>query len=252
MTTRSVVRCSFHLLALAAIVTAGEIRPAAAQSTSTARRELVGRVRDSTHAAVPAAIVEAAGMQTRTDSAGRFRLSTPNIDTLSLAVRRLGFAPETVQLRARHGQWDTVVVELSQTAQVLDPVYSRDNVPTRMRGFEERRARGVGVFVTRQQIAEYNTTLPSDVLRTKRGIRVMRSRYGTVVRFSQFQSKPNCQPAIWIDGQRARGMEIDEISAGDIEGIELYDSFSITPFEFSRDADIPCGTIVVWTRVPGK
>jgi hypothetical protein len=121
-----------------------------------------------------------------------------------------------------------------------------------MRGFEERRAKGAGVYVTREEIAEHNTTLPSDVLRTKRGVRIVRYRGSNVVRFSQFQSRPGCQPALWVDGQRARGMEIDELSAGDIEGIELYDSFSITPFEFSRDATLPCGTIVVWTRVPGR
>src|SRR4051794_36707023 len=66
---------------------------AGAQST---RRELVGRIRDSTGAPVMEASIEVAGLMTRSDSDGRFRLSTPAIDTLRLSVRRMGFAPELV------------------------------------------------------------------------------------------------------------------------------------------------------------
>jgi hypothetical protein len=223
---------------------------AGAQST---RRELVGRIRDSTGAPVMEASIEVAGLMTRSDSDGRFRLSTPAIDTLRLSVRRMGFAPELVRLKSHNGQWDSVVVELSRNPQLLDPMHTLKDAPLRMREFELRRSRGVGVFVTRQEIAQQNTTVPSDILRNHRGIRVVRLREGGFgVRFVTFSSKPNCQPALWIDGQRARDMEVDEISAGDIEGIELYDSFSITPFEFTRDSSLPCGTIVVWTRVPGK
>jgi hypothetical protein len=57
---------------------------------------------------------------------------------------------------------------------------------------------------------------------------------------------------MWVDGQRARGMEIDDLPANTVEGIELYDSFALVPFQFSHTANsVPCGTIVVWTRPPG-
>jgi hypothetical protein len=56
---------------------------------------------------------------------------------------------------------------------------------------------------------------------------------------------------IWIDGQRAPGMEIDEIPLNDIEGIELYNGPSTTPAEFWQANGSQCGTIVVWTRLPG-
>jgi hypothetical protein len=239
-------RCA--AVAIAIWIAAGT--PAGGQAL---RRELVGKVRDSTGAPIPGAVVELGTLAARTDASGRFRLSTPDIDTVSLLVRRLGYAPEIAHVTARNHQWDTVVVELSLNPQTLDAVRVKD-APVRMRAFEERRARGIGVFVTREEIAERNTTLPSDVLRTKRGIHLVRLRNGSYgVRFAMFSSsRPNCVPALWIDGQRARNMEIDDLSAGDIEGIELYDSFSITPFEFSRDSELPCGTIVVWTRVPGK
>jgi len=56
---------------------------------------------------------------------------------------------------------------------------------------------------------------------------------------------------MWIDGQRAPGMEIDEIPLTDIEGIELYNGASTTPAEFSQTNSTQCGTIVIWTRLPG-
>jgi hypothetical protein len=59
-------------------------------------------------------------------------------------------------------------------------------------------------------------------------------------------------PTIWLDGQRALGLELDDLSANDIEGMELYQSLSTTPPQFSHGGSTtPCGTIVVWSRVPG-
>ena len=58
-----------------------------------------------------------------------------------------------------------------------------------------------------------------------------------------------CIPLIWLDGQRSPGMEIDEISLGDIEGIELYTGTSTTPPQFWVGTSNHCGTIVIWTRV---
>jgi hypothetical protein len=57
-----------------------------------------------------------------------------------------------------------------------------------------------------------------------------------------------CQPTIWVDGQAAPGMEIDEIRAQDIHGIEIYRGASTTPAQFAKYGTAQCGTIVVWTK----
>lgn len=240
-------------IALFAALAAHAHAQAIAQAGAATRQELVGRVRDSTGKPIVDVQVEVRGVSTRSAIDGFFRMYTPRADTATVSLRRLGFAPETVFMAAREGRWDTLLVVLSPSVQLLDPMKIA-NVPVRMRAFEERRERGVGVFVTRQEIADHNSMQPSDALRTKRGVRLVRLRQGGYgVRFNMFSSRPNCMPALWIDGQRARGMELDELTANDIEGMELYDSFSITPFEFSRgESELPCGTIVVWTRVPGE
>jgi hypothetical protein len=218
----------------------------------------MGIVRDPTGAAIEGATVETWGGTIRTDARGAFRLSTANVDTLTISVHRLGFDSVSALLTARSGKWDTVKVEMARSSQRLSSVTVKET-PTRralgLRDFEERRLRGNGLFITRQEIAARNTSRLSDILRNKRGVNLVRLRNGTYgARFIAHTGKgtANCSPDIWLDGQRARGMEIDDLLADDIEAMELYESFSTTPFEFTPQSanEVPCGSIVIWTRVP--
>lgn len=224
-----------------------------------ARRELVGVVRDSTGAPIEGATIEIPGAAGRSDARGAFQLWTADIDTLTISIRRLGYAPISAFLTARNRQWDTVAVEMDQTSRRLAAI-AVTGATTRgalgLRDFDRRRALGNGVFITRDEIAARNTSRPSDVLQTKRGIRLVRiadGRYG--VRFALYGNgnRSQCVPTIWVDGQRAPGMEIDDLTANDIQAMELYETFASTPSQFTSSGGRtpPCGTIVVWTRVPG-
>ena len=230
-----------------------------AATAQPSRRELVGKVRDSTGVGIEGATIDIEGASARTDAKGAFQLWTGDIDTLTISVRRLGFIPISAMVSARHRQWDTVVVEMERNAQVLAALTVK-GAPTRralgLRDFEERRAQGLGIFVTRAEITERNVFRPSDALRNKRGVHLVRLSNGYYgVRFAAYSGgrRGACTPDIWIDGQMARGLEIDDVSATDIEGMELYESFASVPFEFTpRSVSAGrCGTIVVWTRVPG-
>jgi hypothetical protein len=124
-----------------------------------------------------------------------------------------------------------------------------------LRDFDARRAIGNGIFVTREEIAARNTTRLTDVLQNRRGIRVVRLRSGVSgVRFAAYShGRANCSPNVWVDGQWARGLEVDEIPANEVEAIEVYETLGSVPFEFTpQGAGIPCGTIVIWTRIPGQ
>ena len=244
--------CGGTLLACA--LAGGILSEARAQP---ARRELVGRVRDSTGAPIEGATVETSGAATRTDVLGAFQLWTRGIDTATLTVRRFGYAPVRTLLAARGGAWDTVVVELNAIPRVLAPVDVKQSATRRalgLREFESRRAMGLGLFITRDEIAARNSMRPSDALRSVRGVNLVRLRNGSYgVRFSQYMAtRPACAPDLWIDGQLARGMEIDDLTANDIEAMELYESWATVPFQFSQGSAVPCGTIVLWTRVPGQ
>jgi hypothetical protein len=223
------------------------------------RRELVGFVRDSTGSPIEGATIDIPGGTARSDVKGAFQIWTGDIDTMTIVIRRFGYTPLTAQIAARGQQWDTVVVEMDRYAQILSAVKVKD-APVRrangLREFESRRARGLGVFVTRAEIAERNVFRPSDVLRTKRGVHVVKIANGLYgVRFAAHSGpRARCAPDLWVDGQLARGLEIDDLSATDLEALELYENFSTVPAEFSPHSagKAFCGTIVAWTREPGR
>lgn len=221
------------------------------------RRELVGFVRDPRGAGIEGATIEIPGAGTRSDAKGAFRLFTREVDTVTIAIRLPGYTPIEALISARNRQWDTLVVELEPLSTMLPGVRVEEErtIRTGLRGFEERVAKNAsGLFITRADIVARNSSRLSDVLQTRRGIQLVRigsNRYG--VRFVTYSGpRGTCVPDMWVDGQRARGMEIDDLPANTVEGMELYDTFATVPFEFMHGAGaVPCGTIVVWTRPPG-
>jgi Carboxypeptidase regulatory-like domain len=232
------------------------LAPLCSARAQVGRRELIGFVRDPIGRPIDGAAVDVAGIIARTDSSGRFRLWTANVDTITISIRRFGFTAIEAQIAARAGRWDTVMVEMEGNAQRLDAVHVSEAASKRangLRDFDERKARGLGVFVTREDIASRNTSRPSDVLLGRRGVHLVKLRSGYYgVRFSAYSRKPGCAPDVWLDGQRARGMEVDDLLTSDIEAMELYENWSTAPSEFAPQGgrDLPCGTIIVWTRPP--
>jgi len=163
-------------------------------------------------------------------------------------------------ITARGGQWDTVVVELDRTSQILSAVTVTGSAMRRalgLRDFETRRDNGNGIFIAKDEITARNAARLSDVLQGKRGVRLVRLRSGKFgLRFSAYShSRPNCAPDVWLDGVLARELEIDDILSSDVEAMELYESFATVPSQFTPRGSgtvLPCGTVVIWTRVPGK
>ncbi|MBM3885738.1 MAG: hypothetical protein FJ361_07845 [Gemmatimonadetes bacterium] len=242
---------------LLSVHTAGA-QPAPQPLASQGSWPLIGRVEGERGEPLVEATIEGAAQRTRTDATGHFQLRTTRRDTLTLLLRHVGYEPMAVTLRAEHLRGDTVLLRMDRTAQALEAVRIRGTdlrSPLGLGGFDERRARGIGTFVTREEIEHRQTSRLSDVLRGRRGLTLVRTPTGAYgVRFGLASGRQRrCIPDLWIDGQRARGMEIDDIPASTVEGIELYSSIATVPFQFSTSGagTERCGTVVVWTRPPG-
>lgn len=243
---------------LTALLMADSVLSAQDPTPRAEARPLVGLVQRVDGAALVDVEVEGAGQRVRTDAEGRFRLRIVQRDTLTLLLRHLGYEPIAVTLRSNHLRGDTIVVRMEQTALALEEVRVRGadlRSPLGLGGFEERRARGLGTFVTREEIDRRQTNRLSDVLRGRRGLTLVRTPSGGYgVRFGVASGRQRrCVPDLWIDGQRARGMELDDVPASTVEGIELYATIATVPFQFSSSGagTERCGTIVVWSRPPG-
>lgn len=231
-------------------------RPLAAQSPVPAgRRQMVGYVRDAKGGPIEGVTVEVHGQKVLTDLRGAFALLTKQLDTASISIKRVGFEPIDAFITTRNGMWDTVVVQLESSINTLAEVTVIDEYSTRaggIRGFEERRRLKLGQYLTRADIVERGEQKLSEVLRTRKGVQVVRGR----VRFAAFSGSRGgqCQPNVYLDGARAPGMEVDEILASTVQAIELYPYMSTLPIEFQTVGaqTTPCGTIVIWTRVPNS
>ena len=219
---------------------------AAAQS-----KALVGVVRDSVGSPIPLAEISVSGRKVQTDSLGRFYMAHTLTDSLHVNVRRLGYESVQFALSADEADKNSLDVVLRRVAAGLDAVNVSEmelRATTFLRGFDERKAQGLGVFVGKEEIEKRNTRHLLDVLRTQRGVSV--SGRSQTLKFAIHQSK-NCTPMIFLDGQRAPGLELDAIDATDLEGVELYQTLSVTPPQFHKGNVGPdCGTIVIWTKRP--
>jgi hypothetical protein len=193
----------------------------------------------------------------KTDEQGRFTLTKLPGGVIEISIRRLGYEPSKVSASVGAMDPDTLVVTLSENVAILEAVNVNKGEVRQREAIEDyyrRVVRGVGQYITRDQIENRWGGNPSDMLRNTPGIRFIKlPSGGRGVRFPATSiNMRDCAPMIWIDGQKAPGLEVDDVTLGDIEGIELYKGASTTPMQFSQSlgGTNSCGTIVIWTRPP--
>lgn len=232
-----------------------------ALGTTSARAQqgtLRGTIVDSAGAPIRDADVGIATLRrlTRTDEKGRFSLGKLPPGRVELSVRRLSYEPHQRRVLVVAGAQDSLRITLVAIPALLNPVNvtkgeirHRENIED----FYRRMTGGVGQYIGREDIEKRWGGTPSDMIRTIPGVRLIRTATGGYgVRFPNTSlGRFDCAPMIWIDGQRAPGMEIDGVTLADLEGIELYKGPSTTPLQFSQgQGSNNCGTIVMWSRPP--
>ena len=231
--------------------------PLAAQMPSATLR---GTVHDSIGAAIADVQITAGtrGSSTHTDSAGRFMLTGLAAGDTKVEYRRIGYEARNETITLHSGQTDTVAMVLKAIPRELAAVDVSDAEAANrfgMAGFNRRKAHGDGHYVTRAQIEARNVHSMSDALRMIPGVQLLHQRDGsTDLRFvrASMGNGHDCPPDWLIDGIKAPGLRVDDMSADDVEGIEVYSGASQIPPEFNiSGGNAGCGVIVVWTRRPG-
>jgi hypothetical protein len=244
------------LLVLAGSLVPGFLTPVVCGAQA---RALAGRVTDTAGAPLRDADIGiiAARRLVRTDSTGRFYFAQIPDGRQEVSVRRLGFTPRKIFVHA-DSLPDTLRVALAAEPHVLAGVGVTASETRLRRGIEDfyrRRVKGVGTYWTRDDIDARHTQRTSDLMRGAPGLRLVRIVGGGLGVRMQSTSivRRDCIPMIWVDGQRAPGLEVDDILTQDIEGIEIYSGPATTPTQFSQySSSSTCGTIVFWTRIPGN
>ncbi len=220
---------------------------------------LAGVVTDSTGNPLLAANVRLIGTEhaTTTDSSGTFAFDSLASGWTRLEVRSVGHR----MLEREVELFDDRAVEFPPPALALEPLPFRledivveADAPTMSRrdlgGFEERRQSGQGDYLTREEFMRRgNPLVPSDLLVTMRGIRVIRRPTGVVITSSRGAATfaGPCNPSLFLDNMylgTTADTDVDVmLNVDHIQGLEVYTGNTVPP-RFNRG----CGAIVFWTR----
>lgn len=226
----------------------------AARAQGTTLGAIRGTVRDSGGGGIVGAEVSAEGVasRTRSDSTGSFRIERIAAGRVVLRIRRLGYASAAQPVSVAGGSVARVDVVLAGLAARLPTVVVREG-PTasesRLAGFNARRLKKVGYFITRDRIDRSNAATMADLLREIPGVRFV-SPPGGPAHAVRLRGA-NCAPLVFVDGFAATAGEfdLDDVDAESLEGVEIYpDMMSVPPALLGPRGLERCGVIAMWTR----
>lgn len=185
---------------------------------------------------------------TFTDSAGRFGMQGLSSGEVNFEARAIGY---------RVGRWQVVLpvgLEIERDFDLEPMNIALDTVTVAAKpdrgnwrsadAFESRRRRGIGYFITKEEINERQANNVTDLLRTVPGL-IGICRAGSCD-IQMLASGRNCRPEFFLDGYSATNSTGSEFPARTIGAIEIYRSVHEVPPEFQR-SNLRCGVIAMWT-----
>ena len=210
-----------------------------------------GTVMDSSRAPVAEAEIAVikAGEVLRlvvTGREGRFALGEFPAGSIGIRIRRLGYQQRMLDVEVGEGGRATSLdVVLAQVPEKLEDVAVEGDPGGHLQEFYERKKQrqAFGTFLVESDIRRRNPVNASELFRTVPGIVIRAGAIGNTIRIR------NCQPTVWVDGQRVPGAELDEVAQpGDIAAIEFYPSSAGVPAQYTERASRLCGSILVWMK----
>lgn len=226
---------------------AGDSVPTSGKSTAS------GRVVDTVGVPVENAqvSVEGAAPVATTNARGDFTLEGLPSGTQALVVRRIGFAPSRTIVDLAADQPARVAVRLSKAVPRLAAVAvtAQSEALSRV-GFEERQKRGMGRFLSPEELERMRPQMVTSALRTMPGLRVVPTG-GTGYTVQSSRDATGGCVTYWVDGAPFREMSPGELDttfpASSVAAIEVYQPTDVPP-QFSSPGQGSCTTIVIWTQ----
>ena len=204
-------------------------------------------------------------MEVRSNDRGKFRLTDIPPGTHQVLARRLGFGPVDTGITFEANQTIERALLLSRVV-VIDSVFVTAERPV-PGDFQENRKLGLGLFLTRADLATHEGRPFSEVLRPLPGLKVVDGRGnrawiagsrgqrgGKCVEREGGDTACDCFAQVYLDNLPLyRGNEggivpdINRIAPEQIEAIEYYAGPAQTPAKYSSP-NAACGVLVIWTR----
>jgi hypothetical protein len=193
-----------------------------------------------------------------TDATGSYNIEAPSPGGYTFRVDATGYnthnEPQFAVLAGRILELEIRLWGLTELQPVTVVAESLPFAPGPLEGFYERKERGRGYFVTREQIEMRGAHRFTDILRGAPGIDVVPlagSSHYTIRIKGLVRATRDCSPVLFVDNAKWGPIDIGEgpdreLFPSDIEAIEVYRP-SAVPIEFST-IDAVCGAVVVWTK----
>ena len=218
------------------------------------RVTLSGTVRDprGEPAAGVSVRILSANLEARSDDAGHFSIPGVPAGTHSMETRVVGWWPAITQVNVTDGESFRMDLPLGRRDPALTAVPAIRATATGTTGFDERRASGLGHFVTRGDIvSKVKIKTLANVLGLVPSLFVAGSRRLPVMKMAG-RGGGDCTPNFYLNGFAWRALipghgqrEVEEVlDVNDIVGIEVYAPSAVPPI---FDRANRCGSIVIWT-----
>ncbi|MCU0649427.1 MAG: TonB-dependent receptor, partial [Gemmatimonadaceae bacterium] len=179
------------------------------------------------------------------DSSGAFVLDRLPPGTYAVQVIALGFVSARGAVDLRPGQTTTVEFMLNATVPTLAGVSVTSDVEDAT-GFTTRQRKGLGTFVTRDDIVRRGAMTLGQALMMVPTLRISGE---SAQRRQTVLGRGNCVPRVFLDGNVVptdRVFEIDDIiPVVQVGGIEVYADAAGAPAQFDPRN---CVSIVIWSR----
>jgi carboxypeptidase-like protein len=223
-------------------------------STNAHAAHLTGRVADAVGGAISNAeiVVSNTAIHVESGRDGRFELTSIPSGPVEVIVRRLGYSPAKIALQLGEDELRDIRVLLSPVAMMMDSVNvtAAPEANTAYGGFEGRKARGFGTFITREQIEHKRPRVLSDLFRNVSGVKIMRDNGSPIIISNRFGDTRACPLRYFLDGTNypLYDQSIDTmVQVTDIAAIEVYPGGATVPPQFAG-RESTCGVIAIWTR----
>jgi hypothetical protein len=211
---------------------------------------LTGRVTgEDGRTAVEAAAVSVGELDVVTGEDGRFVFERLPPGIWPLTIEHVAYTTIIDSVTVAVGTSTEANVRLAANVIPLDPItVTVRSLYLERTGFYDRRERGMGSNITREEMDRRIPMLASDILRTQPGLRLLRRDAGpgyAVV------GRRNCPYRYFVDGTRVGPtFQIDDLPQEWIEAIEIYRGPSSLPPQFQlppSQVNASCGVILIWT-----
>lgn len=206
-------------------------------------------------------------VRARTDAAGAYRLEASGPGQYRVRFEAPGYRLLiSAPLDLRAGQTLELPVHAAPVLPIaLDTAIVQGKaVPRYLEDFYQRRAQGLGKFVTREEFEHYGPQYLTDIMRHEGAFSITpkfrRGAGGDYRRYVISSGRAlgggfgpvngECPPLVYMDGVlmgNTRDVDVDDIiSVDDVAALEFYEGVEV-PLEFQSNGS-GCGVLVAWSR----